>query len=782
MQYLSALVNFLSPLITAHFNPGEGVPEEKAITPAAVVMMKRSVPVFLLVICLSQFITAQPGSSQTQMKDTAFWQEYHEAYRIGKIASENEVRRIAVDDASNIWIATAEGILMKKKDAKGWNSMINGEDKGPAYTVITDGHGNVWMGTWNGVYSFNSNRLQKIKGTEGPVSALCAAPSGLYAFGPKGVWLLNQNRFIKKNYAIARSVRKAIAANDGAVWVASDVGLYRINNDQVQHFMDTSILISAYIKGLALDDQQRLWAGGLGGVSILQNLQKTGALRPTEGLPSIYVNCIKRSPDGAMWTGTDVGVVRYAPDGTPTLRFGRRWLLNDRVTDIAFDDEGNAWIGTPGGVSAIKRRKMTLAQKQDYFYDITMQRHIREPWISGPIKLQNPEDLNNWQPEDDDNDGEFTGNYLAMESFRYAATKDKDAKEKAKKAFEFLKLLQTITGTDGFFARTIVPVSWGDRVHDPNTTYTERQLADEMVKEPRFKPVETRWHKSKDGKWLWKGDTSSDEWCGHMFGYYFYYELVADDQEKKRVAAHVARLVDHLIRNNYNMMDVDGAHTRWSVWSPEMLNRDPEWLPDRYQNSMELLAFLKLAYHMTGESKYQEHYGKLIREEHYLDNMSKISRQNPAFYIYFDMILQCYMYPILIGCEKDAELKAFYETQFDQWMEKRKGDQSPLINFLYCYARNKKTELKPSVAFLTDTPLDLVGWTFDHRKREDVKIVHEPVLDEWQINTLPPPAIRTAIRWDKNPWDAVSSYPNREREPVFWLLPYWMGRYLKMID
>ncbi len=725
---------------------------------------------------------AQSSIVSNSMKDTAFWQEYHEAYRIGKTASENEVRSIMVDGVSNIWIATAEGILMKKKDAKEWNSIINGEDKGPAYTVITDEKGNIWMGSWNGVYSFNKGSLQKIKGTEGPVSALCTAPSGLYAFGPKGVWLLNKNHFVKKDYAIARSIRKAIAGNDGSIWVASDVGLYHILNNQVQHFMDTSILISAYVKGLAFDHQHQLWAGGLGGVSILRDHQKVKMLRSAEGVPSIYVNCIQRSPDGVMWTGTNLGVVRHSPYGTASLRFSRRWLLNNQVNDLAFDEEGNAWIATSGGVSAIKKRSMTLAQKQDYFYDITMKRHIREPWISGPIKLENPEDLNYWQPEDDDNDGEFTGSYLAMESFRYAATKSKDAKDKAKKAFEFLKLLQTVTGTDGFFARTIVPVSWGDNVNDPNLSYTSRQLAEEMVKEPRFKPVEIRWHKSKDGKWLWKGDTSSDEWCGHMFGYYFYYELVADDREKKIIADHVGRLVDHLIRNNYNMIDVDGTHTRWSVWSPDMLNRDPEWLPDRYQNSMELLAFLKLAHHMTGKSKYQEHYLKLIREEHYLDNMSKILRQNPAFFIYFDMLLQSYMYPILINCEKDIELKAFYETQFDQWMERRLEDHNPLINFLYSYARNKPSELDASVAFLTNTPLDLVGWQFDHSKREDVKIVHEPVLDERQINILPPPDIRTVIRWDKNPWDAISSYPNREREPVFWLLPYWMGRYLKMID
>ena len=97
-----------------------------------------------------------------------------------------------------------------------------------------------------------------------------------------------------------------------------------------------------------------------------------------------------------------------------------------------------------------------------------------------------------------------------------------------------LKLLQEVTGTDGFFARTVVPSDW-TTVHDGNRNYTEKELADELVKDPRFKPVEKRWHKSADGKWLWKDDTSSDEMCGHLMGYFFFYELVADNTEKEMI-------------------------------------------------------------------------------------------------------------------------------------------------------------------------------------------------------------------------------------------------------
>ncbi len=734
----------------------------------------------LLSVCHA--VSAQPSRNPSAITDIPFTQEYHVPHPLRYSPDAGEVRSIAVGEDGRVWIGTPAGIFSKHPKDSAWQKLEAPDNDGPAYTVLSVAGDAVWAGNRKGVFRLQNSTMTRVGPTEGPISVLFKSADVVYALGPLGMWLCKNNTTIKQSYPIARSVRAAIADHKGGIWVASDVGLYHIINEQVQHYADTGTLISAYVKGLAFDGKQRLWCGGLGGVSILQKDQKTQTIRPSEGLPSIYVNCVKQSPDGVMWTGTDVGIVRYAPDGTHTLRFSRRWLLNDKVNDICFDAAGTAWIATAKGVSAIHQKQMTLADKEKYFYDVTMQRHVREPWIVGQCRLPNPEDVTQWEPEDDDNDGEYGGNYLAMESFRYAVTKDNDAKEKAKKTFDFLKTLREITGLDGFFARTIVPVSWGNNVHDANRKYSPAELAEELVKEPRFKAVETRWHLSKDGKWLWKGDTSSDEWCGHMIGYFFYYELVADKKEKQVVARHVAKLVDHLIKHNFNMIDIDGTHTRWSVWSPDHLNRDPEWMPDRNQNSMELLTFLKLAYYMTGENKYQQHYLRLIKEEHYLENMDKILQQNPAWFIYFDVVLQMYLYPILLHCEKDPVLLTFYEDHMDRWMEQRKEDKNPLINFFYSYARNKKIELATSVEFLRDTPLDLVNWGIDHRKREDIRIVHAPVLDDVQVSELPPASIRATVRWDKNPWAAVNGQTNTEREPVFWLLPYWMGRYLKMID
>ena len=711
-----------------------------------------------------------------------FLQEYHEGYPVGKTAAENNVRSIAVDKSSAIYIATAAGAFKKNEGETTWNLLpFSDTDKGPAYVVAVDINGVIWIGTWKGVFKLQNNLLQQVPGTSGPMSVICTSKEGVYALGPEGVWISTGNEFVKRDYAIARSVRGAVSDGKEGLWVASDMGLYHTTKKGIAHFYKTDILLSAALKGLAFN-KGNLWITGLGGVNIINNTKRQRVITPAEGCPSIFTNCVKKSADEIMWIGTRAGVIRFYPDGKHSLLFSRRWLMDDTVNDIAFDQQGNAWIATAQGVSAIKKRWMSLADKENYFYDVLMRRHIREPWTAGQIHLLTAGDTTHWQPGDDDNDGEFNGNYLAMESFRYAVTGSEDAREKAKKAFRFLKQLQDITGGDGYFARSMVPIEWAGRVHDGNRTYSEKEKAEELVNEPRFKPVEIRWHKSADGQWLWKGDASSDEWCGHMMGYYFYYTLAANEEEKNLVRHHVASLADHLIAHDFTMMDIDGKHARWSVWSPQLLNHDPEWSPDRSGNSMELLTFLKLAYYCTNDEKYQQQYLRMINKEHYLDNMAELTNQNPAWFIYYDVTMQAYLYPILLHCEKDPKLLAFYQQHIDKWMERRKKDENPLINFLYCYARNKKVEQQASVDFLINTPLDLVDWNIDHTKREDIKLVHTPVLDELEVNELQPPSIRATVRWDNNPWAAMSGNPGTEKEPVFWLYPYWMGRYLKIIQ
>ena len=736
---------------------------------------------FLATVSCSKTSQKEKFQSDTNYKDFPFIQESHDGFLVGENPSDNEVRSIAIDKESTVWIATASGIYKKADGSRIWEPAVSGEDRGPAYSVLIQNDGSVLMGTWNGVYSWLAGQLTKQTGPKPPISVLCSNGKVTCALGPHGIWQLKNGNWEEQSYKIARSVRGAAIGENGDLWVATDAGLYRCNDGKSTLFQDTTELISAYSRAIGFTTDGNCWVGNMGGVSVRNNDKLIKKITPSEGLSSIFVNCIERSPDGTMWVGTDVGVVRFDTDYTPSLRFSRRWLMNDMVKDIAFDKMGNAWVATAGGVSEIKRNEMTLADKQDDFYKQLMYRHIREPWTCGSVRLEVAGDTATWKPEDDDNDGEYTGGYLAMESFRYAVTKSEDAHQKARKAFEFLRQLQTVTGTAGFFARSIVPPTW-TKVHDINRKYTERELAEELVKDPRYKPVEERWRSSADGKWLWKGDTSSDEMDGHFMAYFYFYEYAANDEEKQMVRDHVKNIIDELIRNNYNLVDIDGTHTHWAVWSPDQLNGDPDWSSEKSLNCFELLAYLKFTYGITGDEKYQKEYHRLINEEGYLESAKGINSKNPAWQIYFDLTMEGYMFPLLFRYEKDPKIMSVYNEMLEKWMQNQKEGENLYNNLAYTICTGKKINVEQTIGFLKDTPLDLVEWTIDHTKREDVKVVRTPILEEVQIDKLPPASIRATVRWDKNPWAAVNGNPNSMREPVFWLWPYWEARYLGIIE
>lgn len=738
--------------------------------------------VFLLFYssCRHENIQQTEVFNDTVYYDTIFIQEFHEVFKVGENSGDNEIRSIEVDTESNVWIATAGGVFCKGAETSDWKPIITGENRGPAYSVAVGNDGAVLLGTWNGLYLFRDNKLTKVDEVVPPISAVCNSGEKKIALGPNGIWQSNGENWEKLEYRIARSVRDAIADDGGNLYVATDAGLYWCCDGRSQLFQDTSELFSCYVKAVSFAPGNKVWAGVLGGVSVRQNNRLIQNLTPGEGIPSVCVNCISQSPDGVMWVGTDVGVVRFAADGSYSLRFSKRWLTDNRVNDVAFDKEGNAWVATAGGVSAIKRKKMNLAEKQNYFYGQLMTKHIREPWICGNLRLEVPGDTSSWRNSDDDNDGEYTGGYLAMESFRYAVTKNEDALIKARKAFNFLKLLQEVTETEAFFARTIVPADWTE-VHDPNQTYTERQIADALAEDPRYKPVEKRWRKSADEKWLWKGDTSSDEMCGHMMSYFFFYEYAATEEDKTAIRKHVSKIMDGLIKNNYNLIDIDGIHTRWGVWSPDILNGSADWASEKSINSFELLAFLKFAWGITGNELYQKEYLRLINEEGYLENAKGINSKNPAWQVYFDRTLEGYLFPILLKYEKDPERIEFYQNLAEEWMAKQTAGENLINNLTYTISTGKKMNVKQTIDFLKDAPLDLVDWHIDHTLREDVEIIRKPILEDIQISELPSASERATVRWDKNPWAAIQGNPSQVREPVFWLWPYWMARYLEII-
>jgi len=568
------------------------------------------------------------------------------------------------------------------------------------------------------------------------------------------------------------------------------------------------------VRGVAVDSRGQLWFATLAGAAC-RTAEGWRFYTGREGLPYNDFTVIAPGADGVVWFGTHLGAIRF--DGKAwAYRQGRRWIPHDDIRDIVVDRDGNAWFATAGGVGRIERRKITLAEKAE-FYEEELERFIRRTPLGYvcEVGLTKPGDKSSQVVyHDSDNDGLWTAMYGAGECFAFAATDSVKAKDRAKRAFEALRFLQKVTqGCEhsppkGYVARTIRSVD----LPDPNIGRLERDRRSRAEGDALWKVYHPRWPKSADGKWYWKSDTSSDELDGHYFFYPLYYDLVADnEQEKQRVREVVRDLTDHLIKHNYALVDHDGTPTRWGYYGPEAMNHDPAWWIERGLKSICMLSYLAVAEHITGDPIYGQHSEKLIRDHAYDTNamIYKIHRglgsgnhsdDEMAFMAYYNLV-------------KYTQNKALRERMllsfFSAWTNEQ-PEMNPLFNFAYAafgngaiYSDQWGTHsltpwdgwLEDSMASLRGFPLDRLNWSSTNSHRLDVVRLprQNSVVDitdtRWgQVGYLVngkvlPVENRHFGHWNTNPWKLDYGGDGRQlASGTVFLLPYYMGLYHGFIE
>lgn len=636
-----------------------------------------------------------------------------------------------------------------------------------------DARGRLWAATsagtalWDGVAWRGARAVLPPPGAAGPGGVLAQArPGGLYYKTPRSGW-------------------KRLYPRDGhRSWAPVDV------------------------RGALFDRRGRLWFCSRQGVGVLES-GRWKLYTPADGLPYDDFTAIAAGEDGVVWFGTRMGAIRF--DGNHwEYRQGRRWLPDDQVRSIAVSPAGDAWIATPAGIALIARKPFTLAEKARYFEAEIDRRHRRTPYqFVHPVILETPGDLSKWTQVDSDNDGLWTAMYGAGECLAYGATRDENARRRARKAFEALRFLSLVTqggdhpAPEGFVARSILPASGPDpNRHDSPERDRKKQQNDRL-----WKIIVPRWPKSAAGQWYWKSDTSSDELDGHFFFYGLYFDLAAvTEDEKQAVRGHVAAIADHLLVHNFSLIDHDGKPTRWGVFSPEELNRNRDWWQERGLNSLSILSYLKSAYHITGGARFDRAYRELIDRHGYAMNaMIAKSHQGPGGGNQSDDEMIFMNYYSLIKYETDPDLRMKYLLGFRHHYENEAPEMNPLFNFLYAaVARGAKFEdafgpvdLSPQGDWLEDAidtlkrlPLDRLDWAHTNSHRKDIVRLPAALREDaaglygGRVNgKVLPVDERHVTFWNHDPWRLDTGGEGRVlADGSAFLLPYYLGLYHGLIQ
>jgi hypothetical protein len=556
------------------------------------------------------------------------------------------------------------------------------------------------------------------------------------------------------------------------------------------------------------DSRGRRWSLRTGAVECRDGA-RVKVYAAADGLPYDDFTTIAAGENGVIWIGTHKGAIRF--DGsTWEYRQGLRWLPDDDVRAIAVQPNGNAWFATAKGVGLIERRPITLAEKAKFFEAEIDRRHRRTQYgYVLDVRLKRPGDASEWTQHDSDNDGLWTGMYGAGECFAYAASGDPMAKKRATAAFEALRFLGTVTqggphpAPPGFVARAVLPTSGPD----PNKSDSRQRDERKRREDGLWKTISPRWPVSADGKWYWKTDTSSDELDGHFFFYALYYDLVASTEaEKRAVREHVGSIADHLIDHNFRLVDHDGQPTRWGVFNPESLNRDPNWWSERSLNSLSILAYLKIAEHITGATKYREAYRNLI-DRHSYDANVLIPKTNagPGSGNQSDDEMAIMGFYNLVRYETDTILLSKYTLAFSNYWAMERPELNTLFNFLYAGVNTGKhfsdafgtRDLSPKGEWLEESidtlkryPLDRVSWRLTNSHRKDIvplqryKREGESTGLGYRNNgKVLPIDERFVDKWNHDPWQLDQGRDGTElADGASFLLPYYLGLYHKFIE
>jgi len=561
----------------------------------------------------------------------------------------------------------------------------------------------------------------------------------------------------------AGQVKDLAVDDNGNLWVASDNGLFHYESGAWTRLAfggRGSLLLSNDVRSLARDGADNLWLATSLGANCFDRSEQWLTFAGKQGLPVLDLRCVEVAPNGDVWFGTANGAARLSA-GKWDYFHSRRWLPGDEVRAVAFQGDEVVWLATSGGVTRLEFRRMTLRQKADYFEQRLRERHLRHGYVvtcTWNEKLQPP----GWQPGYDDNDGLWTSLYVAAEAFRYATTGEPEARDYASQSLQALLDLVRLSPVKGMPARFIV-------------------LDQDNLEVPQNNPHVRR---LKNLPAWYKGDTSSDELAGHFFAYSIYFDLIANEEEKRQIRQAADAIGSHLLEHGLLIIDEGGQPTTWGVFAPQFLNHDPRWAEDRGLNSLQILSHLKVCYHLTGDPKYQQEYERLIREHGYAFNAVH-QKKLPPYHVNHsdDELAALAFYPLLLY-EEDPALRALYRLGARRSWEIERPEKSPLFNFIYGVADPQMADAAASAETLQDMPMDTRYYDIDNRHCADIRI-DEELRGRFGVTQSAQPLRRSQsgmLKWNGNPYSLVwEGQQSAEDDGTFFLLPYWMGRYYGFI-
>jgi ligand-binding sensor domain-containing protein/signal transduction histidine kinase len=283
----------------------------------------------------------------------------------------NGVNAIAQTADGYIWLGTSAGLV--RFDGVDFY-LLSSKLRTPTVTSLAAGkRGGLWLGLRDGAFGYCDGRSvspwdkDEWGGPNLNVNALMESRAGdlwVAATGLAGR-LTQSKSFLSvlppdgsTNYFDVHAVGED---SHGRIWFGTaQTGVYYWRDGKVTKFSNPG-LDEVLVRAVVEDSEGSLWFSTDQG---LVRLDSSLANLPAPGMPA-EPRALLVDRHGAVWIGTaGSGLVRYQHGVITQLRKAGG-LVDDFVSALAEDKEGNLWIGTPNGLSQLSDVKIPTVGKAE---------------------------------------------------------------------------------------------------------------------------------------------------------------------------------------------------------------------------------------------------------------------------------------------------------------------------------------------------------------------------------------------------------------------------------
>jgi ligand-binding sensor domain-containing protein len=229
---------------------------------------------------------------------------------------ENSIFCLFVSKIGDLWIGTEGGGLVRYR--RGTFRRFAGEEglsNGFVRSVLEDRGGQFWVGTDDGLFRFEGDRLVRVDGRAGPPAAavhdIREDRRGRLWVGGSLLLMLDGGRTVEYRLEGGSSARikSILETRDGVLWVGTVSGLERLNPDGAGHFNRVPE-VSGTVRVLREDRDGVLRIGTIGEGIFFYQAGRFTRLRAPDYLPSDTVLSLLEDHEGNLWVGTQTGLMR----------------------------------------------------------------------------------------------------------------------------------------------------------------------------------------------------------------------------------------------------------------------------------------------------------------------------------------------------------------------------------------------------------------------------------------------------------------------------------------